>query len=144
MESLSFPTGPELGQVILPNSGMLVLKHICVFQTSIYFRRKFCMLVFTFICLLFFFFFCSNYSQVLFLCFTIFFWDIFFLGATSSSGLGTIHFFFSKDHLSTAARAFARVDGTVSSVGPVGHLGGFVLLDVLHESTSKPLCSTLL
>lgn len=59
VESLSFPTGPELGQVILPNSGMLVLKHICVFQTSIYFRRKFCMLVFTFICLLFFFFFAA-------------------------------------------------------------------------------------
>lgn len=101
------------------------------------------MLVFTFICLLFFFFLQQLFPGLIFM-FHYFLLGYLFLGCNLLLWLRNNPLFFSKDHLSTAARAFARVDGTVSSVGPVGHLGGFVLLDVLHESTSKPLCSTLL
>lgn len=92
----------------------------------------------------FFFFFLQQLFPGLIFMFHYFLLGYLFLGCNLLLWLRNNPLFFSKDHLSTAARAFARVDGTVSSVGPVGHLGGFVLLDVLHESTSKPLCSTLL
>ena len=41
--------------------------------------------------------------------------------------------FLSKDHLSVAGRAHGWVDLTMSSVGPMPHLRGFVHLDVLND-----------